>query len=305
LNLLAPRLNLGERRWTSPVGLGGDGQSEEAIADLSGNGRPSNGGASGGRGNDLADREGWVLELLPLARRLARRYAGGPEQLDDLEQVAFVGVVKAVSRFDPKRGTPLTQFAVPFIHGELKHHLRDNLGLPRVPRAAQSKAIKVAQTARALELGPDRMAATEEIADRTGLTRDEVLASLELAAAQRTRSLNATPGTESAAPPDALAQDDEGLDLVEYRHSLARILRSLEGRERSLLFLRLGAGRSHKEAAESMGMSPGQAARLFRQALAKARAIAAAVDQPPEDAPGTETGPSQEGPPPDLSPGFT
>ena len=213
----------------------------------------------------------------------------------------MVGAIKAVSRFDPGRGTPLAQFAAPFIHGELKHHLRDNLGLPRVPRATQSRAIKVVKAARALSLRLGRAPDATEIAASTGVDPTEVVASLELSAAQRTRSLNAAGTPESPSPLDSLAEDDEGLELVEYRESLSRVLGSLEGRERTLLFLRLGAGRSHREAARAMGISPSQAARLFRQGLAKARAIADAIDEPRPEAPAMPAG-SHEGRPGELSP---
>jgi RNA polymerase sigma-B factor len=219
-----------------------------------------------------------VLRLLPLARRVARRYAAGPEQLDDLEQVASVGVIKAASRFDPERGTSPAQFAMPFIHGELRHHLRDNLGLPRAPRALQSQAATVTRVAGVLSSQLGRPARAGEIASRTGLTEAEVVASLELAAAQRTISISAPRKSGSASPLDSLAEDDARLAVVEYRHSLDRILGSLEGLERSLLFLRLGVGRTQREAARELGISPGRASRIFRQALSKARAIAAAID---------------------------
>ncbi len=226
-----------------------------------------------------------VLGLLPLARRLARRYAGGPEQLDDLEQVASVGVIKAASRFDPTRGTPPAQFALPFIHGELKHHLRDNLGLPRAPRALQSRAATVTRIAGGLSSHLGRPARAVEIAARTGFTESEVRASLELAAAQRTISMSAARRSDSTSPLDSLAEDDDRFAVVENRRSLARILGSLDGRERTLLFLRLGVGRTHSEAARELGMSSDQASRVFRRALSKARAVAAAIDGPAEQAP--------------------
>jgi RNA polymerase sigma-B factor len=246
----------------------------DSNGDGHGNGRTVHVRRCGG----LAGREQLVLELLPLARRVARRYAGGPERLDDLEQVAIVGAVKAVSRFDSARGTPLAPFAVPFIHGELRHHLRDNLGLPRGPRAVQSNSAKVIRAATAISGRRGRPARAQEIAAEVGLTEEEVLATLELADAQRIRSLNAGHEVESPTPLDALAQDDEGLVAVEQRHWLSRVLGSLDRRERSLLFLRLGAGHTRGEAARELGISTAQESRLFRRALDKARAVAAALD---------------------------
>jgi RNA polymerase sigma-B factor len=231
----------------------------------------------GWRDRGLAARDHCVLELLPLARSVARRYAGGPERLDDLEQVAIVGAVKAASRFDPARGTPLAQFAVPFIHGEVRHHLRDNLGLPRGPRATQANAAKVIRAVTAISGRVGRPARAEEIALETGLTEDEVLATMELAAAQRIMSLNGGHEVGADSPLDALGEDDERLEAVEHRHRLSRVLGSLNGRERSLLFLRLSAGRTGTEAARDLGISPAQESRLFRRALDKARAVAAAL----------------------------
>ncbi len=231
------------------------------------------------RPDDRSGRESWILRLAPLARGIARRYAGAPEQLDDLEQVALLGAVKAVSRFDPARGTPLATYAAPYIHGELRHHLRDNLGLPRVPRATQTRAFKVAQAANALSGRSGAPASAGEIALNTGIPRDEVVALLELNAAQRTRSLNA-PSRAGEAVVDQLAGDDGWLEDLEYRHSLSRILGRLEQRERSVLFLRLGVGRTHGETARALGLSPGQAARLYRRALDKARAVAGGLAEP-------------------------
>jgi RNA polymerase sigma-B factor len=215
-----------------------------------------------------------------LARRLARRYGGGTEQLDDLEQVAMVGLVKAAARFDPRRGISLARFAAPFIEGELKHHLRDNLGGPRVPRATQSKMITVAKAATALEPALGRRASASEIAARTGLSPEEVCTCLELLDVQRTGSLYARARDEAASPIERLGEEDLRLEQIEHRHSLTWVLRRLDSRERSLLFLRLVAGRSHREAADALGLSQPQASRLFRHALEKARSIAAAIENP-------------------------
>ena len=144
----------------------------------------------------------------------------------------------------------------------------------------QSNAGKVTRAARGLSARLGRPARANEIAAETGLTEDEALATMELADAQRIRSLNAGHEVESPVPLDALARDDEGLEAVERRHWLSRVLGSLNGRERSLLFLRLGAGRTRREAARELGLSAAQESRLFRRALDKARAVAAGLDGP-------------------------
>jgi RNA polymerase sigma-B factor len=254
-----------------------DGRFEEAK--VISNGDRANGvSVQRWRGDGAATRDDRVLELLPLTRAVARRYAGGPEQLDDLEQVAIVGAVKAASRFDPARGTTLAQFAVPFIHGELRHHLRDNLGLPRGPRATQANAAKVARASSVIAGRLGRPARPDEIATEVGLAESEVLETMELSDAQRTMSLNGGPGVGSGSPLDGLGEDDERLTAVERRHWLSRVLGALDGRERSLLFLRLGAGRTGGEAARDLGISPAQESRLFRRALDKARTVAAALE---------------------------
>jgi DNA-directed RNA polymerase specialized sigma subunit len=153
----------------------------------------------------------------------------------------------------------------------------------------QSRVSKVTGAAGALSVHLGRPARVGEIAARTGLPEAEVVDSLELAAAQRVISMNAAPNDGSPSPLDSLAEDDDRLAVVEHRHSLGRVLGSLEGRERSLLFLRLGVGRTQREAARELGLSPGQAARIFRQALNKARAIAAAIERSPDEDPAPET----------------
>jgi RNA polymerase sigma-B factor len=252
------------------------------VGSHNGNGR-TGGKRNGSAGDVGAAREALILALVPLARRLARRYAGGAEQLDDLEQVGVIGLIKAASRFDEQRGVSFALFATPFIEGELKHHLRDNVGGPRVPRAMQSRVITVAKTATALEPGLGHRAGAKEIAARTGLTTDEVSTCLEVLDAQRTGSLDVKARDDSVSPAERLGEEDPGLEQVEHRHLLIRVLRRLDTRERSLLFLRLVAGRSHREAADVLGISQPQASRLFRQALEKARTIASAIENPALD----------------------
>jgi DNA-directed RNA polymerase specialized sigma subunit len=153
----------------------------------------------------------------------------------------------------------------------------------------QSRVSKVTGVANALSVHLGRPAQVGEISAQTGLAEGDVRASLELAAAQRVVSISAARGDGSPSPLDSLAEDDDRLAVVEHRNSLSRILGSLEGRERSLLFLRLGVGRTHREAARELGLSPGQASRIFRQALSKARAIAAAIERSPHEETAPET----------------
>jgi RNA polymerase sigma-B factor len=220
---------------------------------------------------DRGARDALVAALLPLARRLARRYEGGSETIEDLVQVACIGVIKAIDRFDPARGTVLSTYAVPFVEGELKHHLRDNLGGAHLPRGTQEEVLKVSRVAEGLAGRLGRAPSAEEVASRAGLTARAVLVALELASAQQPQSLEGRARAEMPTLGDRLGQEDERLELVEHRDLLARVLSSLDQREREALLLHVAGDQSHTEVAKRLGISPRHASRLLHRAVVRAR----------------------------------
>jgi RNA polymerase sigma-B factor len=227
------------------------------------------------RAGDRGARDGLVIELLPLARRLARRYARGNESLDDLEQVAAVGLVKAVDRFDPDRGATLTRYATTYIEGELRHHLRDNLGVPHVPRTMRSTAGRAGRAANRLAAELGREPRVEELAARIEMKHADTREALEVAAAlRRPRSLDEAAGTELNTPAEDLGDVDWRLEQVEDRQLLARVLGALPRSDRSLMFLRVVADMPPRDVAQRMGVSRRHAARLLGRALARAREAA-------------------------------
>jgi RNA polymerase sigma-B factor len=220
-------------------------------------------------------REALVIELLPLARRLARRYAKGAESFDDLEQVASVGAIKAVDRFDPERGTSLTRFATKYIEGELRHHLRDNLGVPHVPRTKRSTATRATRVAGRLTGQLGRSPRADEIGARMNLPPAEVRDALEAAAAlRRPRSLDEDFSDEPKAIVDSLGDTDARLELIEDRHALVGVLAALPRSERAVVLLRLVAELPPGDVAERMGCSPRHATRLLARALERAHDVA-------------------------------
>jgi RNA polymerase sigma-B factor len=227
------------------------------------------------RGGDRAAREALVIELLPLARRLARRYAQGAESYDDLEQVASVGLIKAVDRFDPTRGTSLSRFATKYIEGELRHHLRDNLGGPHVPRTKRSTATRATRAAGHLAGQLGRSPREDEIGARLNIPPNEVRDALEAAAAlRRPRSLDEGLPDEANGAAHSLGDTDARLERVEDRHALIDVLASLPRSERAVVFLRLVAELPPGDVAARMGCSQRHATRLLARALERAHDVA-------------------------------
>jgi RNA polymerase sigma-B factor len=210
-----------------------------------------------------------------LARRLARRYSHGTESLGDLEPVAALGLVKAVDRFEPDRGATLIRYATTYIEGELRHHLRDNLGVPHVTRTMRSAAGRAGQVANRLAAELGRQPRVDELAARIEMKQAEAREALDVAAALRPpRSLDEAAGGGLAAAGEGLGDTDARLEQVEDRQLLARVLAPLPSNERSLMFLRVVADLPPGDVAQRMGVSRRHAARLLGRALARAREVA-------------------------------
>jgi RNA polymerase sigma-B factor len=226
------------------------------------------------REGDAAAREQLVERFLPLARQLARRYQRGGEQLDDLVQVASLGLLKAIDRFDPGRETAFSSFAVPTILGELKRHFRDKGWAVRVPRDLQELAVKVDRVAEdmARELG--RAPTPSEIAERIGATLEQVLEAREASAAYRAVSLD-RPRTDDEEGGDSYAEavgaEDPGFKLAEASATVERLMRVLSEREREVLRLRFEEDLTQSEIGARIGVSQMHVSRLIRQSIARLR----------------------------------
>jgi RNA polymerase sigma-B factor len=226
---------------------------------------------------DARAREGLVGMYLPLARRMARRYAGVREPYDDLVQVASLGLLNAIDRFDPEAGTPFAGFARPTILGELKRHLRDKVWTVRVPRAVHDRLAKVEATVDALtdELG--RPPSIGEVAAGLDLDRDEVLEAMAAGLNRKAVSLDApAPEVEDGAPRvDALAAEERGYAVVEDRVAIAAVAAELDEREREVLRMRFVEELTQRQIAARLGTSQMSVSRLLRRALANLREAAA------------------------------
>ena len=217
--------------------------------------------------------------FLPLARQLARRYQRQNEPLDDLMQVASMGLVKAIDRFDPARGTAFSTYAVPTILGELKRYFRDSGWAVHVPRGMQERVMKLDQASQELhrKLGAHRPPA--ELAERAqphlgGGARGDgggVRVRRDLArGAARQRSRD----PRSRRTPTRSAREEERYELVEYGATIAPTMKALSERERLILHLRFVEDLTQSEIADRIGVSQMHVSRLIRRALARLRAVA-------------------------------
>ena len=223
---------------------------------------------------DRRARDELVERFLPLARKLARRYAGAREPFDDLLQVASVGLVKAVDRFDPERGVAFSSFAVPTILGELKRYFRDLGWSVHVPRGAQETALRVEDACHKLTTKNGRAPSAGLLAEYTELSIEEVLDALETAAAHHSVSLDAPhdDGEGGAGTlADTFGEDDERFELVEANVTIAVAARALSARERRVLALRFVEDQTQTQIAELIGVSQMQVSRILRGALDKLR----------------------------------
>jgi RNA polymerase sigma-B factor len=227
---------------------------------------------------DLQAREELVERFLPLARQLARRYQRQNEPLDDLLQVASMGLVKAIDRFDPERGTAFSTYAVPTILGELKRYFRDSGWAVHVPRGMQERVMKLDQASQELHRRLGRSPSAGELAAELDLNSEEVLEAMEAASAYDAISLEEH-RSESSDPQeptyaDSLGREEERYELVEYGATIAPTMKALSERERLILHLRFVEDLTQSEIADRIGVSQMHVSRLIRRALARLRAVA-------------------------------
>src|SRR5687768_5076742 len=219
---------------------------------------------------DLAAREELVERFLPLARALALRYTYTDEPFDDLLQVASLGLIKAIDRFEPGRGTKFTSYAAPTILGELKRHFRDKGWALHVPRDLQERTLAVSRETEALSKRLGRSPNVREVAAALGCSGEQVLEAQEAAASYEAASLDAPTSREddeAAALVDLLGGEDGAYELVESRDAIASTWQALPEIERKVLELRFMQDLTQREIGEQIGYSQMHVSRLLRRAL--------------------------------------
>lgn len=232
---------------------------------------------------DRRARDELVQRFLPLARKLAHRYRGAHEPIEDLFQVASLGLVKAVDRFDMSRGTAFSSFAVPTILGELKRYFRDCGWSVHVPRGAQEQALKVEEAQQTLTTKRGRPPTVPELAQYMELGVQEVLEALETAGAHHAASLDAPHADDEGATGtlgSLFGCEDERYGLVEDGLTITAAARQLPLHERRVLQLRFLEDLTQTQIAERIGVSQMQVSRILRRALARLNEFAEPTDQP-------------------------
>jgi len=228
---------------------------------------------------DQAAREVLVRRFIPLARSLARRYDRSSEPFEDLLQVASLGLLKALDRFDPTLGHPFASFAVPTILGEMRRHFRDAGWSVHVPRGAQERALKVRDAQERLANARGRAATVNELAEYLELSIEQIIDALQAIQAYESLSLDAPrPGATADEAPsygDAMGEEDARYELVELDATVSAVLGRIPQRERDILRMRFVDDLTQTEIAERVGISQMQVSRLLRHSLDQLRALTA------------------------------
>jgi RNA polymerase sigma-B factor len=218
-------------------------------------------------------RDQLVEVHLPLVEYLARRFRNRGEPLDDLVQVATIGLIKSVDRFDLERGVEFSTYATPTIVGEIKRHFRDKGWAIRVPRRLQELKLSLTKATSELSQKNGRSPTVGELAKHLGMSEEEILEGLESANAYSAVSLDAPDGGDDDSPAvaDSLGMMDDALEGVEYRESLKPLLERLPAREKRILMLRFFGGMTQSQIAGELGISQMHVSRLLARTLAQLR----------------------------------
>lgn len=215
-------------------------------------------------------REALVSRFLPFARKLALRYSYTDEPIDDLVQVASLGLLNAIDRFEPGRGTKFTSFAAPTILGELKRHFRDKGWGLHVPRDLQERALALSRASERLSHDLGRSPTLSELANALGCGVEQVIEASEVAHSYSPASLDAPvshEADESATLVDLLGREDDGYALAESRDVIADTWRGLSEMERQVIRLRFVDGLTQREIGQQIGYSQMHVSRLLRRSL--------------------------------------
>ena len=219
-------------------------------------------------------RDELVTMHLPLVHHLARRYRDRGESLEDLVQVGTIGLIKAVDRFDPARGTELSTFATPTILGEIKRHFRDRAWAMKVPRRLQELTQQVSTCTEDLARTLQRSPTVREVAESLGVSQEEVLDAIEIRHAYAATSLDAERddgSSHSSTISDSLGMDDPAFEALEDREAIRPLIEALPDRERQIIILRFFRNQSQSQIAEELGISQMHVSRLLSRTLAGLR----------------------------------
>jgi RNA polymerase sigma-B factor len=215
-----------------------------------------------------------LVELhLDLARREAMRFAGRGEPVDDLLQVARLGMLKAVERYDASIGVPFSAYARPTIAGELRRHFRDTTWSVHVPRGLKDLHAGLGRTAAALAASLGRQPTATELANELGASVDEVLEALELRSAYRPSSINAPIDADGSTTDPPAADESDGIDPAIDSMLVRELLGHLDPRQRMIVYLRFFGQLSQSEIAERVGISQVHVSRLLRSSIAALRGL--------------------------------
>ncbi len=228
------------------------------------------------RAGDDRARERIAEMYLPLAKRLAQRYVRSSEPREDLVQVACVGLVKAIERFDPARGPSFASFAIPTILGELRRYFRDATWAVHVPRGAQERAFAIEAAEEDLRASQRTAPTVEQIAGYLKISTEEVLDGLLAVKAYEADSLDAPSGSgeeDGRSPLEQIGSEDEYYELVEADVSVVPAIRSLAERDRRVLHLRFVCEMSQSEIAAQIGVSQMQVSRILSRSLGRLREL--------------------------------
>ncbi|HET7387708.1 MAG TPA: RNA polymerase sigma factor SigF [Nocardioidaceae bacterium] len=219
-------------------------------------------------------REELISLHLPLAQHLARRFLNRGEPYDDLLQVGTIGLIKAVGRFDPRRGVEFSTYATPTIVGEIKRHFRDRGWTIRVPRRLQELRLQISEASASLTQDNGRSPTVAELAVRIGVPEEDILEGLESGNAYSTLSLDAPDSAEEGGLTmmDTLGTEDEALAHIEDREAIKPLLDALAPREKRILLLRFFRGMTQSQIAADLGISQMHVSRLLARTLSQLRA---------------------------------
>ncbi len=216
---------------------------------------------------DADAKESIVAQSQPLAEYLARRFAGRGEPLDDLIQVANIGLLGAIDRFDPSRGVQFSTYAAATMVGELKRHFRDKGWTIRVPRRLQELGLRINGLLPTISQDLGRSPTIAELATRLEVEEEEVVEAMEAAQAYSTTSLDAPINEDGGTAIDTLGDVDPSMERLDEWESIAPAIRDLPPRERRVLYLRFFVGLTQSEIAEEIGVSQMHVSRILAQTL--------------------------------------